>query len=177
MTPVDRIGEVEEGGTIVFVRPESSCDTLDLAWIVDARGRFVGALPHDAGFSVQLPPGEHSFFVWPGLDLRDGRCPHNPIDVLTVRVGQRERQHVVVTIPKGLALACPRHAYFQMRTAAEDEVLEHLDGARLLAPDRERGQATVDEKFRANLVRARLLLSGHVTEEEEPLTWAVCKVR
>ena len=56
---------------VVFVRPESSCDTGTYPIIVDENGHFVAQIAQNSQVTIELPAGEHTVFAWPSVDPRN----------------------------------------------------------------------------------------------------------
>ncbi len=133
--------------TIVFVRPPSPCDTSDHARVVDADGRFLGALGSGTWFAAPRPPGEQVYYVWPGLDLRLEMQPElQPVDVIHVTAGEGKTTYVGVRVFEHEKLECGKYAVFRFtRPHADDAerwrkdgrelVTDHAEGDALLARD------------------------------------------
>ena len=141
---------------VVFVRPKSACDTGDHAVVVDARGAFLGNAAPRTQFAVVVPPGEHTFFVWPSLDLRNGKAPGwDPVGAIKVRVAAGEVHRIGVLVPAAEKLRCGRNATFYLtRRFEEGEVDAWLRDAQPMAADRATGQRLLDDD--AQVVRAHV---------------------
>jgi hypothetical protein len=84
-------------GSVVFVRPRSSCDESDYTVIVNDQGRFVGNLAPGTLLSVSAAPGVHVFYAWSSLDQRIEKEPNfNPVSAVRVLVNGGGRESQVV---------------------------------------------------------------------------------
>jgi hypothetical protein len=131
---------------IIVVRPVTACDTADHAVLVDEAGGFVGTLAPGTALALDVPPGRHAFFVWPGMDLRSEREPvYQPIGVLdaTWAAGQTRFVRVDVVRPREGRGHCYHYAVFQFARAEPSETLE---GQQCLVPDAAAGQALLRSK-------------------------------
>jgi hypothetical protein len=144
--------------TVVFVRPPSACDTGDHARIVDEEGRFVGVLGSGTSFSLPVAPGQHTFFVWPGMDLRDLYPGPHPVDVVTIAAEDPARPTVLaVKIPHEAKLLCKKYAVYAFVRPAPDEAAQWLEDATELTPDPVAGRTLLEQDTgtREYLERAR----------------------
>jgi hypothetical protein len=132
-------------GRIVFVRPASPCDTTDHARIVDDEGHFVGFLGSGSWFSLPVAPGERTFAVWPGLDLRSNLRPEfAPIDVVSVSVEAGETVHLGVRLRNEQSHHCAKYAIFRFARPEPGEIEDWMHVTRELVPDAAEGQASLD---------------------------------
>jgi hypothetical protein len=97
--------------SVVFVRPPSSCDTVESPRVVDENGHFVGNAGSNTTFVARVPAGRHAFYVWPHQDPRTPRyLTQNQVDALVVDAAAGGVAHVAILIPKGPSLRCARGA-------------------------------------------------------------------
>ncbi len=153
------------------------CDVGDYSVIVDAHGHFVGQLAPGTGVVATVAPGEHVFFGWSSIDLRDGRCPQlNPVAAVRVNTAVASTSCVALIVrQRGSTLTrCDRHAAIDMLVVGEaSPVLENAsdDPTRLLPPDYVLGQAMLDAhpamlRSYTELGRAKLILLDYYRDEE-----------
>jgi len=131
----------------VFTRHASGCDTSDHAVVVDESGAFVGALRPDTAFAMDVPPGRHAFFVWPGMDLRNaGRPDFRPVAAIEAEVAADESRVINVLVfepPQGRG-RCFREAHFYFEKRPNDVAAETAN-LRIVEADRASGQGYLRE--------------------------------
>lgn len=153
-------------GTIVFVRPPSPCDTTDHARIVDAEGHFIGALGSGTWFSVANVPGEQTFYVWPGLDLRLQKYPEfQPVGAIKVRAGEDRVTYVGVRVSERHERQCWKYAVFHFTRPDAAEAEHWMGAAHELVPDRAEGDALLARD--ADVSRAYMEMSRARLEQRE----------
>ncbi len=138
-----------ELATVVFVRPDSACDTSDYPTIFDEGEHFVGNAAPSSSFAVHVPPGDHLFVAMPNVDQRLDKYPDfKPVGVVRVNVRAGEVATVAVTIPGGARLRCPKHVWFVLdrRAPSDDEVRHWLSTSQRFEPDAARGEADLQAK-------------------------------
>jgi hypothetical protein len=93
--------------SVVFVRPPSSCDTIEYPKIVDENGHFVGNAGPNTSFVVTVPAGRRAFYAWPNVDPRTAKYPTNhAVGAVLVDAPAGSVGHVAILIPKGPSLRC-----------------------------------------------------------------------
>ncbi len=145
--------------SVVFVRPPSSCDTIQYASIVDENGHFVGNAGSNTTFTVTLPAGPHAFYVWPHVEPRPGAYSNYlPVAAVALDTKAGDVARVAILVPKGPSLRCNVPGYDLALADGDDSARAELESwtreARQLQPDTEAGER--------DLERIRPLVCAHV---------------
>jgi hypothetical protein len=130
--------------TVVFVRPESPCDTSDYSVVVDERGRFIGNVAAGTQVVVPVSPGRHVFYSWSDRDLRFDKLPEfNPVAATRVDAVGTETHYVALLVESrgSVVSRCYPYAVVSMQPVTPgDELQEWLQSTQLLVPNQEAGQ-------------------------------------
>jgi hypothetical protein len=145
--------------SVVFVRPPSSCDTVEDASIVDENGHFVGNAGANTTFAVTLPAGRHAFYVWPHVEPRPGPYSNSlPVAAVLLDTKAGDVARIAILVPKGRSLRCNVSGYELAAAAGDNSARAELESwsheARPLQPDAEAGER--------DLERNRPLVCAHV---------------
>jgi hypothetical protein len=129
--------------SVVFVRPPSSCDSIDYPRIVDENGHFVGNAGSNTTFVVTVPAGRHAFYALPSSFLRI--TAHSPVSALLVDATEGGVAHVAIVRRKGSSLRCNVLPAYELvahddTDAARAEFESWTREATPMQPEREAGE-------------------------------------
>lgn len=135
--------------SVVFVRPPSSCDTVEYASIVDENGHFVGNAGSNTMFAVTVPAGPHAFYAWPHGDLQPGTySSYRPVAAVLLDTKAGDVARVAILIPKGPSLRCNVPGYELAVADGDDSARAEIESwsrkARPLQPDTEAGERDLE---------------------------------
>jgi hypothetical protein len=91
--------------SVVFVRPPSSCDSIDYTTIVDENGHFVGSAGGSTAFLVNVPAGRHVFYAWSHIEMPPDRY-YAPINAVALDLSEGSVAHVEIRTAQGPGLRC-----------------------------------------------------------------------
>jgi hypothetical protein len=134
--------------SVVFVRPESSCDGGDYSIVVDDHGRFVGNVAPGTRVSVPVRPGTHIFYAWSSLDLRVEKEPNfNPVAAVRVNAVPSQTEYVSLTDSRH-HFEC--NAWMSVEMTPQDVLSSDLAGwlnsSKAVVADRGAGQAALNAR-------------------------------
>jgi hypothetical protein len=133
---------------VVFVRPESSCDTGTYPIIVDENGHFVAQIAQNSRAFVDFTAGAHTLYAWPSIDPRsDENNPDtDPVAVERVRLAPGTTRYIEIRIPRRSTMRCPRFTFFALEKMDDDDedLQVSLKETRPITADRAAGETALD---------------------------------
>jgi len=134
--------------SVVFVRPESSCDKGDYSIVVDDHGRFVGNVAPGTQVAIPVKPGTHTFYAWSSLDLRVEREPSfNSVAAARVNAVASQTAYVTLTVSRP-HFECFDWAWVEMTTRdlLSTDLQTWIHTTRPVVADRAAGQAALNAR-------------------------------